>query len=95
MIPYHQHLGQTGRFGHLLDDLEERFETVVGEDDGREALLLGGHQRQKQRRLRRHLQHAAHAFHVMYIIIDLTPTNYMYMYTSAHHVHVHVQHKKF
>ena len=47
VIPYHQHLGQTGRFGHLLDDLEERFETVVGEDDGREALLLGGHQRQE------------------------------------------------
>lgn len=49
IVPDHQQLGQTGHLGHLSDDPEEALHTVVGEDDGGEALRLWWDQREEER----------------------------------------------
>lgn len=40
IIPHNQQLGETWHLGHFGDDSEEALHSVVGEDDGREALGL-------------------------------------------------------
>lgn len=49
IVPDHQQLGQTRHLGHLSDDPEEALHTVVGEDDGSEALRLWWDQREEER----------------------------------------------
>lgn len=49
IVPDHQQLGETGHLGHLSDDPEEALHTVVGEDDGGEALRLWWDQREEER----------------------------------------------
>jgi len=56
IVPDNEDLGETGSQCNLLDDLEERLHSVVGENDCCEAGRLGRNEGQEERVLDARLQ---------------------------------------